>query len=112
MNHICVNALLLALLVAQPVLTGQSGSPSPDDNPTAVIQNGTVSGVHSRTYQQDFFLGIPYAQAPVHGLRFRSSQSLNVTFNGTFHAHEYSPSCVGYGVRCTFNRPSQVHSLG
>ena len=67
--------------------------------PTAVIQNGTISGVHSETYSQDFFLGIPYAQPPVHELRFRNPRSLNVAFDGVFEAGEYGAECVGYGVR-------------
>jgi triacylglycerol lipase len=30
--------------------------------PIATIKNGSYSGVYNPTYQQDFFLGIPYAQ--------------------------------------------------
>lgn len=30
--------------------------------PVATIKNGSYSGVHSSSYSQDFFLGIPYAQ--------------------------------------------------
>lgn len=66
--------------------------------PTAAVQNGTISGMHSNTYNQDMFLGIPYAQSPVGDLRFRNPQSLNTTLNGTYEATSYSPSCVGYGV--------------
>jgi carboxylesterase type B len=37
------------------------------------VKNGTISGVHSSTYNEDYFLGIPYAQPPVNGLRFQGS---------------------------------------
>jgi hypothetical protein len=30
--------------------------------PVATVKNGSYSGVYNPTYQQDFFLGIPYAQ--------------------------------------------------
>jgi carboxylesterase type B len=61
------------------------------------VKNGTISGVHSSTYNEDYFLGIPYAQPPVNGLRFKIPQSLNTTWNSTYDATEYAPSCVGYG---------------
>lgn len=66
--------------------------------PTATIRNGTYSGVRSDTYDQDFFLGIPYAQQPVGDLRFTVPQSLNETWNGSRDAKEYSDICVGYGT--------------
>ncbi|KAK5164953.1 uncharacterized protein LTR77_009618 [Saxophila tyrrhenica] len=65
--------------------------------PTVTVKNGTISGVHSNTYDQDYFLGIPYAQPPVNELRFRNPQSLNTTYDSTLQATEYAPECVGYG---------------
>ena len=67
-------------------------------SPTVSIKNGTVAGLHSSTYNQDFFLGVPYAQPPVNELRFRNPASLNTTFGSTIEATEYAPECVGYGV--------------
>lgn len=67
--------------------------------PIAVTRNRTISGVHCEIYRQDFFLGIPYAQPPLQELRFRNPQSFNYTFGGIFNANQYSPECVGYGVR-------------
>lgn len=75
-----------------------SYSASNSSTPTAVVKNGTISGRHSDTYNQDFFLGIPYAQPPVNELRFRNPQSLNTTFNSTLEATDYAHGCVGYGV--------------
>lgn len=66
--------------------------------PTVKVLNGTYTGLHSSTYNEDFFLGIPYAQPPVNNLRFTVPQSLNSTFNEPRAATAYSPECVGYGV--------------
>jgi hypothetical protein len=49
----------------------------PPTGPTARVKNGTLLGVHSDIYNQDFFLGIPYAQPPVGNLRYRAPASLN-----------------------------------
>lgn len=65
--------------------------------PTAATLNGTYQGVYSSSYNQDLFLGVPYAQPPVGNLRLRNPQSLNSTFNGVKSAVEYYPECVGYG---------------
>ncbi|KAJ5965745.1 hypothetical protein N7481_012459 [Penicillium waksmanii] len=67
-------------------------------SPTATVRNGTYSGVHSSTYDQDFFLGIPYAQQPVGNLRFTVPQSLNEGWDGVHDAKDYSDICVGYGT--------------
>ncbi|KAJ5768221.1 hypothetical protein N7533_000804 [Penicillium manginii] len=67
-------------------------------SPTATVRNGTYSGVHSSTYDQDYFLGIPYAQQPVGDLRFTVPQSLNESWDGVHDAKDYSDICVGYGT--------------
>lgn len=67
------------------------------DAPTATTKNGTYVGVHSAQYDQDFFLGLPYAQPPVGDLRFRVPKSLNSSWSEPRTATEYSNECVGYG---------------
>ncbi|KAH8201568.1 hypothetical protein TruAng_004260 [Truncatella angustata] len=62
--------------------------------PTVTVKNGTYSGIHSAEYDQDFFLGIPYAQKAV---RFSQAQPLNKTWEDTREATSYPPHCIGYG---------------
>ncbi|CAK7228907.1 hypothetical protein SBRCBS47491_007068 [Sporothrix bragantina] len=62
--------------------------------PTAVVKNGSYTGAFSLGYNQDFFLGIPYAQPPG---RFRHAESLNSTWDGAHEATAYPPHCIGYG---------------
>eukprot|EP00644_Phytophthora_capsici_P009783 jgi/Phyca11/577335/estExt2_Genewise1.C_PHYCAscaffold_1080005 len=72
-------------------------SASATDPPTVTVKNGSYYGVHQETYDQDLFLGMPYAQPPVGDLRFRIPQSLNSTWSEARNATEYSPECYGYG---------------
>lgn len=65
--------------------------------PTVKVLNGTYSGVHNPKYNQDYFLGIPFAQPPVGDLRYSQAQPLNATFSETRNATEYGPQCIGYG---------------
>jgi hypothetical protein len=62
------------------------------------IKNGTIQGRHSSEWNQDFFLGIPYAQPPLGDLRFRWPQSINTSFEATFEASHYGHSCYQYGT--------------
>ncbi|KAH7472919.1 hypothetical protein FOMA001_g11807 [Fusarium oxysporum f. sp. matthiolae] len=75
-----------------------SKPPSLTRPPTVTINNGTYIGTHSSSYNQDFFLGISYAQPPVKNLRFNTAQSLNTTWTGKKPANSYSAACIGYGT--------------
>lgn len=89
-----MSATLRFLMLAFTALSTVTASPQA---PSAKVRNGTITGVYSSHYDQDFFLGIPYAQPPVGNLRYRIPQSLNSTFS-TRAAAAYSPECIGYGV--------------
>ena len=89
---------VLSLLVAA-LLVAQSNAQGDASGPTATTLNGTYAGRYVPEYNQDFFLGIPFAQPPLGDLRFANPLSLNTSFAGVRNATEYSPECVGYGVR-------------
>jgi carboxylesterase type B len=87
-------AATLALLGSTLAVPGAR----PQNNiPRATVKNGTYTGVHSKEYGQDFFLGIPFAQPPVGDLRFRVPQPLTSSWKGAKVADKYSAACVGYG---------------
>ncbi|KAM5344315.1 hypothetical protein ACJ41O_012852 [Fusarium nematophilum] len=65
-------------------------------NPTANLKNGTYIGAHHRAYNQDFFLGVPYAQPPVGDLRFRVPHSLNSTWEEPRNATAYGAACYQF----------------
>ncbi|KAL2862829.1 Alpha/Beta hydrolase protein [Aspergillus lucknowensis] len=78
---------------------GSTSSPGVSGpGPTAHVRNGTYVGVTNAHYNQEFFLGIPYAQQPVGNLRFTVPQPLNSSWEGARDAKAYSDSCVGYGT--------------
>lgn len=86
-------------LVAAAAIVGCFASPAVGQSaPTATTLNGTYLGRYNPEYDQDFFLGMPYAQPPIGDLRFANPQSITTSFNDTRDATEYSAQCLGYGV--------------
>lgn len=72
----------MSFFVTWALLGIASSAPTSSSVPTVAIKNGTVAGMHSSTYNEDFFLGVPYAQPPIDELRFRIPQSINTSFTG------------------------------
>ncbi|KAH0354641.1 alpha/beta-hydrolase, partial [Aureobasidium melanogenum] len=70
---------------------------APANAPTVNLKNGSYYGVHNSQYNQDFFLGIPFAQPPLEQLRFANPETLNSTWAGALPATNYAFECVGYG---------------
>ncbi|CAH0025589.1 unnamed protein product [Clonostachys rhizophaga] len=70
---------------------------APSNAPIVEVSNGSYYGKYNSVYNQDIFLGIPYAQPPVKDLRFAPPKSLNTTWSGLRNATEYGYACVGYG---------------
>jgi carboxylesterase type B len=52
--------------------------------------------VYNPNYEQDAFLGMPYAQPPLGDLRFLHPQPLNTTWKGRRNATTYQTSCHNY----------------
>ncbi|BFZ63811.1 hypothetical protein YB2330_004943 [Saitoella coloradoensis] len=83
-----------ALTTAAAVPCNSSSSSAP----TVTLANGTYSGLAIPSYDQDAFLGIPYAQPPLGPLRFRTPQSLNQSFDEPRYATNYSDICLNFGT--------------
>ncbi|KAG9657003.1 alpha/beta-hydrolase, partial [Aureobasidium melanogenum] len=84
------------------VVSAASAAPSllrraPANAPTVNLKNGSYYGVHNSQYNQDFFLGITFAQPPLEQLRFANPETLNSTWAGALPATNYAFECVGYG---------------
>lgn len=68
--------------------------------------NGTLRGVHSSSYDQDFFLNVPYAAPPVGELRFNNPKPYGSSYTNR-DASAYGPACFGYNSQAAI---SQVYS--
>ncbi|PNH36958.1 hypothetical protein VD0004_g9814 [Verticillium dahliae] len=64
--------------------------------PLATTVNGTYEGAHLSSWDQDAFLGIPFAQPPIGDLRWRWPQSLNESFADVRDATKQGYSCMQY----------------
>ncbi|GKT58559.1 triacylglycerol lipase [Colletotrichum tofieldiae] len=69
------------------LLAGASCSPTP--SPTARTLNGTYEGRYLPEFEQDLFLGIPYALGP----RLRNSVPLNESWTDVRDATRYTVAC-------------------
>ncbi|KAF2219900.1 Alpha/Beta hydrolase protein [Elsinoe ampelina] len=65
--------------------------------PTVQIKNGTIQGRFSEPWNQEQYLGIPYAQPPLGSLRFRHPQPINTSFDRVLDATKYGFSCYQFG---------------
>jgi carboxylesterase type B len=68
-------------------------------NLSVTVKNGTYTGLNLPSFEQELFLGMPYAQPPLDNLRLAPPLSLNTTWEGTRNATEYSLICIGYPSR-------------
>ncbi|KAK6070323.1 Lipase 1-like protein 4 [Seiridium cupressi] len=64
-------------------------------SPIVKTRNGTYLGIELPNFDQEAFLGVPYAQPPVGQLRLRPPQSLNSSFSGEKPAVQYGYTCPG-----------------
>ncbi|KAK5628475.1 hypothetical protein RRF57_004190 [Xylaria bambusicola] len=62
-------------------------------NPIVRVLNGSYEGLYLPSFQQDVFLGVPYAQDTGGANRFRVPQSLVETWTSVRDAKVYGPAC-------------------
>lgn len=98
--------ILLAALAGVALAGGHGGHGSQPSKPgcttpTANLRNGTYIGVTDSVNNQEYFLGMPYAQAPTGSLRFAAPQPLQTSFSEPRSATQYGKACIGYGSDTT-----------
>ncbi|RYP60451.1 hypothetical protein DL769_008112 [Monosporascus sp. CRB-8-3] len=92
--HRLPSIIYIVLHLAGALLAASLGNSTA---PKAKTINGIYEGVHLSDWDQDVFLGMPYAQPPIGELRYRWPQPLNTSFEGVHKATQYGYSCMQYG---------------
>lgn len=87
----------MRLPIILSVLVNWSAATTVCTQPIAETLNGTYRGIYSPEWEQDFFLGMPFAQPPIGNLRYRWPQSLNSSFSEVKSASQYGLSCMQDG---------------
>jgi hypothetical protein len=95
--------LLAVVLAASFLLYPVNGIATNSFAPSVTVENGTYIGKYVSEWQQDQFLGIPYAIPPLGSLRFARPESLNTSFPGSRYATQYGYSCYQYGSNFTLS---------
>lgn len=67
----------------------------PYNSPVATTNNGTVCGKYLPTFEQEAFLGVPFAREPTGNLRFRHPEPYNLNYKA-YDASNQPASCPGY----------------
>ncbi|KAK7424153.1 hypothetical protein QQZ08_008759 [Neonectria magnoliae] len=86
---------LVGSVASSPVASSRQAAP------TVSVKNGSYAGIYSAEYDQDYFLGIPYAQAKLIRIkkpeRFALAKGLDEAWDGIHQATAYPKHCYGYG---------------
>ncbi|CCH44004.1 Acetylcholinesterase [Wickerhamomyces ciferrii] len=83
-----VTLSLLSSISSSPIYNKRENS-----TPTVQIQNGTITGKYLDGFNQDAYLGIPFAEPPINELRFQPPQTYNNHWNDTQNFTEYGFAC-------------------
>lgn len=83
---------MLSLCVSITTLFFFASASAQASPPTAKTLNGTYQGRYLPGWDQEVFLGLPYAQPPINQLRYRWPQSINTSFSDVRDASTYGYS--------------------
>lgn len=87
-----MNALLITARIAAAAAIAATAEP------VVHVLNGSYEGLHLPSFQQDVFLGIPYAQDTGGANRFRPPRSLDESWSGLRPAKTYGHACPDHLV--------------
>lgn len=77
-------------------VTANETDPPAKHQPLATINNGTIRGSYLPAFDQDLFLGVPFAEPPLGDLRFRRPLPYSSSWSGVRDTTSRGKSCVGY----------------
>ena len=90
---------MLSLCVSITTLFFFASASAQAPPPTAKTLNGTYQGRYLPGWDQEVFLGLPYAQPPINQLRYRWPRSINTSFSDVRDASTYGYSCMQYHTK-------------
>ena len=103
-QHTMKAPFIFKVLLAWSGLNATVVALSTNDAPVVTIKNGTYYGKHLPSFNQDVFLGMPFAQPPVGDLRFANPVPLfNESWTETRNATEYGYWCYGQNNAAEYN---------
>ncbi|CAJ0550010.1 Ff.00g099400.m01.CDS01 [Fusarium sp. VM40] len=98
-------------LSLQQGFTASAGSLPSRKAPSLRVHNGTLSGTFNSHYNQEFFLGVPYAAPPVGNLRLERPAPPK-RWRGTKRADSYSAQCLGTSIGLSgFSQTEHVEDM-
>lgn len=96
-HNLCFGLFCLASSVTVTASQLRLTPRAPSGAPIVSLENGSYYGVHNSVHNQDFFLGIPFAQPPLQDLRFHNPVSLNNTWSNALPATNYAYVSTAFG---------------
>lgn len=86
------------VLLIWPLLVYAS-TDEPNVCPKAHVRNGTLHGRYLGEFDQDLFLGIPFANAP----RLNNPTPISSSWHAPLDVSSYGPTCYGFGSNTLLN---------